>query len=241
LRVKEGAKIIIFHDDNFLMNRNRVIELMDKIIEYKFKIKLIIIGRVDFSDIGLYKKLREAGVIIIIYGIESLNQDVLDFYNKKTTVEKIIKAITIANKVGIIAGGNIIIGAPIEEMKHFKVNKRILRMIPLDFLSVHILHYVYPSPLWRDLFEKGLINDNEIVVAANEKISNFSKEELLKIQDDMIKSFYNDPVRIFRITYKLMRNVGAIYFFKVLKMFFSKSIYRSAEKFHGFVVKDIYK
>ncbi|MBL7075325.1 radical SAM protein [candidate division KSB1 bacterium] len=239
IRLEEEAEYIIFHDDNFLLRRNRVIELMDEIIENKFNLKIAIVGRVDLADYVLYKKLKEAGVIIIIYGIESANQDVLDFYNKKTTVEKTKKAIAIANKVGIITYGNIIIGAPIEKKRHFEVNKKFLKEVPLDFLNVHILQYACPSALWNDLYKKGLINENEIVVTANKKLSNFSKEELMKVQDELIKSFYNNPKRILRLTYKISRNFGVSFIFKLLNMFFSKTIYRSAEKFHDFVVKDV--
>ncbi len=239
MRVEERAEYIIFHDDNFFMRRDRVIELMDKIIENKFNLKIAVVGRVDLADYYLYKKLKKAGVIIIIYGIESANQDILDFYNKKTTVDKIKNAITIANKVGIIIYGNIIIGAPIEKNKHFEVNKKFLKEVPLDFLNVHILHYAYPSPLWKDAYKKGLLDENEIVVAANEKLSNLSREELIKIQNELIKSFYNNPKRILRLIYKLSRNLRISFIFKFLKLFYSKTIYRSAEKFHDSVVKDV--
>jgi anaerobic magnesium-protoporphyrin IX monomethyl ester cyclase len=239
MRVEDGARYIVFYDDNFLLNKDRTIELMDEIIRNKFNLKIAIIGRTDLADYNLYKKLKEAGVILMIIGIESANQDVLDFYNKKTTVEKIKRAIIIANKVGIITFGNIIIGAPLEKKDHFYTNKKFLQEVPLDFLSVHILHYTYPSPLWNDAYKKNLITENDIVVAADKKLSNFSKEELIKAQDELIKSFYNNPKRILRLAYKLSRNLGVRFILKLLKLFNSKTIYRTPENFHDYGVKDV--
>jgi radical SAM superfamily enzyme YgiQ (UPF0313 family) len=57
---------------------------MDKLIENNNKIDIYIQGaRVDSSNNVLYKKMKKAGVKYIEYGIESGNQDVLDYYNKK--------------------------------------------------------------------------------------------------------------------------------------------------------------
>lgn len=239
IREEEGAKYIIFYDDNFLIRRERVIELMDKIIEHKINLKIAIQGRIDLADFVLYKKLKEAGVAVLIFGIESGNQDVLDFYNKKTTVEKIKRAIHLANKVGILTFGNFIIGAPIEKDRHFEVNREFFKEVPLDFLSIHILHYICPSQLWKDIYKEGFIEENDIVVAADERLSNFSNEDLVKVQDELVRSFYNNPKRIVRLMYKLSRNFGMSFILRLFKSFLSRSIYRTAEKFHDFDIENV--
>lgn len=239
MRVEEGARYIIFYDDNFLMRREHVIEIMDKIIENKINLKITIQGRVDLADLDLYKKLKEAGVIIMLYGIESANQDVLDYYNKKTTVEKAKRAITLANQVGIITFGNIIIGAPLEERKHFEINKKFLKEVPLDLLSVHILQYIYPLRIWTEAYEKGLIGRDEIVVAADERLSHFSHEELRKMEIELVKSFYNNPQRILRIARKFWKNLGIKFIWTLFRLYLGRKIYRTAEKFHGIGLKNI--
>jgi len=239
IREEEGARYLIFYDDNFLMRRRRVVEIMDKIIENKINLKIAIQGRVDLADLDLFKKMKEAGVIIMLYGIESANQDVLDFYNKKTTVEKAKKAINLANKVGIITFGNMIIGAPMERKNHFEINKKFLKEVPLDLLSVHILHYIYPLRIWTEAYEKGLIGRDEIVVAADERLSHFSYDELRKMELELVKSFYNNPQRILRIARKLWKNLGTKYIWTLFRMYLGRKIYRTAEKFHGVGLKNI--
>ena len=112
--------ILVFCDDNFLLHTKRANAIFDYIIKRKLNIKIIIQGRVDMIDYSLALKMKQANVIMLIFGIESVNQDVLDFYNKKTTIEKIKQVIEIVNNVGIITISGLIIGAPIEEMKHFE-------------------------------------------------------------------------------------------------------------------------
>jgi radical SAM superfamily enzyme YgiQ (UPF0313 family) len=239
MREEEGARYIIFYDDNFLMRRERVIEIMDKIIENKINLKIAIQGRVDLADLDLYKKLKEAGVVIMLYGIESANQDVLDFYNKKTTVENAKRAINVANQVGIITFGNMILGAPMEEKKHFEINKKFLKEVPLDLLSIHILHYIFPLRIWTEAYEKGLIGRDEIVVAADERLSHYSYDELRKMEVELVRSFYNNPQRVLRIARKLRKNLGIKFIWTLFRLYLGRKIYRTAEKFHGVGLKNI--
>jgi radical SAM superfamily enzyme YgiQ (UPF0313 family) len=238
MRVDAGTKYLAFYDDNFLLNKHRTMDLMDKIIENKIKLNIIVSGRADSADDDLYRKLREAGVFLIIFGIESANQDVLDFFNKKTTVKKTKEAIITANKVGIITLGNLIIGAPMEEKRHFEVNKKFFKEVPMDLLSMHILKYIYGSHIWNDAHQKGLIKKDEIAVEANETLSNFSTQELTKVQKELIKSFYNSPKRILRLIYKSLKIFGIGIVYMLLKMYISKAIYRTSDKFHRNVIKD---
>ena len=203
--VKKGFKYIVFCDDNFLLNKRRVHSIMDIIIKEKIKVKIIVQGRVDSADYKLYEKLRRAGVIMIMFGIESANQDVLDFYNKQVSVDKIRKAVKIANKVGLLTFGYFIIGAPMETYKHFESNKKLVNGIPLDFTLVSVLTYLIGTKLWDEAYEKGLIKEDEISVMANKKLSNFSYKELVDVRDKFVEDFYKSPRRILRIVYKVWR------------------------------------
>jgi len=214
--VKMGYKYIFFYDDNFLLNKKRVIKIMNMIIQENLKIKMVIQGRVDSADYNLYKKLKEAGVIMIVFGIESANQDVLDFYNKQTTVEKMRSTINLVNKVGILSFGHLIIGAPFETKEHFENDKKFVNSINLDFIQVKELGYYYGSKLWEDAYNRGLIKKGEIFITPNKNLSNFSYEELLDIKKKFYHDFYNNPVRLLRIFYKLVRVGEFSLFFKGL-------------------------
>jgi radical SAM superfamily enzyme YgiQ (UPF0313 family) len=212
---------------------------MDKIISKKFNIKIGFQTRVDVADWALFKKLKEAGVILLAFGIESANQDVLDFYEKRTKVEKIKEAIVLANKAGIMTYGNIIIGAPIETNDHIESNEKFLREVPLDFIGVHVLNHIYGSPLWQEAYEKGMISKNEIIVPADERLSNFSYENLIELQNRITKTFYKNPKRIIRLIYKIIKVFGMSYILKVIYMYFSKAIYLPSHRSSGEVIKEV--
>jgi radical SAM superfamily enzyme YgiQ (UPF0313 family) len=211
--VKQGYKYIAFGDDNFLLNKNRVHEIMDRIILEKINIKMAVQGRVDSADFNLFQKMRKAGVIAIFFGIESANQDVLDFYNKKTTVEQGIEAIKTANQAGLITVGFFIIGAPFETDKHIKQNLEYFNNVPLDLISCYDLTYVVGTQLWKNAVKKGIIEKSELFVRADKKTSNYSSEEISEIKNDFIKRFYKNPRRLLRIQSKALRlgELGLIY------------------------------
>jgi anaerobic magnesium-protoporphyrin IX monomethyl ester cyclase len=238
-RVAEGAKHLVFYDDNLLLQKQKVLEIMNRIIDNKIRLHIAIQGRVDRVDSELVEKSKEAGVIIMIFGIESSNQDVLDFYEKATTVEQAKRAVTLAHKVGLITIGTFIIGAPMEDHRHFEVNKKFFKEVPLDFASVHILDYVCGSPLWDEARRRGLIGKDEIHVAADKRLSHFTTEELTKIRNDLIHSFYRNPKRIFRLARKLTWILGPSYIFKLMKMFLGGTIFRSSNTFHGAIARDV--
>ncbi|MDH4196927.1 MAG: B12-binding domain-containing radical SAM protein [Candidatus Aminicenantes bacterium] len=238
-RVEEGAKYIVFFDDNFLLRRTRTVQIMDEIIKRRFPVRFAIQGRVDLADDDLYGKFKKAGVIIMIFGVESANQDVLDFYKKDTTVQNIRRAITLADQWGLITFGTLIVGAPMENYGHFEADKQFFREVPLDVASIHILNYCCGSSLWADACEKGLIDRREIHVAADKRLSNFSTEELAGVQKELIRAFYNDPKRILRLLHKLAGALGARFVFKLMKMYLRRTVYRSSDTFHGAAAKNV--
>ena len=142
---------------------------------------------------------------IILFGIESANQDVLDFYHKQVTVQQIREAVRMCNQMGMLSYGWFIVGAPMETREHFENDLRLANETRLDFAYYNILGYREGSELWEDACRRGLIEENETIVWANEKLSNFTYEELRAIRAEMTRRFYLNPARLLRIVYKTWR------------------------------------
>jgi anaerobic magnesium-protoporphyrin IX monomethyl ester cyclase len=204
LRVQRGYRMLVICDDNFMMSKARTHAILDGIIARRFGVRMIVQGRVDMADAELYRKMRRAGVLAVIFGIESANPDVLRFYNKRTTVDAIRQAVTLADEAGLITVGSFIIGAPIETLEHFRRDRVLAERIPLDFLNVNVLSYFYGSGIWKDARAKGLLEEGDLFVLANEKLSSFTQEELEAEERDWLGEFYHNPRRIARILYKMV-------------------------------------
>lgn len=97
------VKEIVFEDDTFTINKNRVTEICNMMIAKGInkKIRWLCNARVnlDYDTMVLMKK---AGCHLIIPGIESVNQQILNNIRKGTTVEQIEKYIANARKAGLM-------------------------------------------------------------------------------------------------------------------------------------------
>jgi anaerobic magnesium-protoporphyrin IX monomethyl ester cyclase len=202
---KRNYEFVVFLDDNFLIDKERVNKLIDRIIKEKIKLKIIVQGRVDSADPEFYKKLRKAGVVIIMFGIENPNQDVLDFYKKGTSIEQIKKAVFQADRAGIINLGFLILGSPLEKKEHFEKLKKFVKEAPLDFIKVTILIYSEGSELWEKSVKAKKIKRNEIAVYANENLSNYTFEQWKDMRGELIKTFYNRPAWFTRAFFKCLK------------------------------------
>ena len=90
---EEGYETVMFVDDNFMALRKRTIKMLDGLIKADLGMEFIAQGRVDGVDDEVFTKMRKAGIRVLLLGIESGNQEVLDFYRKKTTLAQIEKCV----------------------------------------------------------------------------------------------------------------------------------------------------
>lgn len=202
--VARGYRYIVFYDDNFLLNAKRAMRIMERIIEENIKIKIAVQGRADSSSEALYRVMRKAGVGLVLFGVESGNQDVLDFYNKGTTLEKIRTAVTLANRAGMATWAWLMIGAPMETREHFENTLRFVDDLKFDIIVVSLLRYEKGTRLWEDAVRRGLIGRDQNYVDANERLALFSEKELEEIVGSMARRFYRNPRRILRFIYKVL-------------------------------------
>jgi len=192
----QGFDSVVFADDNFLAQKKKVGKVMDFVIKKKLGLKFWIINsRVDSADMELYEKLRDAGVEAINYGIESGNQDVLNYYNKTITTDQARYAVNLSCKMGFFVSANFIIGAAIETREHIENTIRFARSLPLDNAFFYTLGYLHGSSLWKEAVKAGKIRSNEFWVDADCKrgLGNFTGEELQRLSVRASNKFYLNP------------------------------------------------
>jgi len=127
--------------------------------------------------------------------LESGSQKILDFYNKKLSVEQSRKAIQLSKEMGFFIQANFMIGAPIETRESIEETINFAKSIPADIAIFYLFTYTYKSELWNDALKNGLINKDEYRVAPdkNRGIGNFSYDELLNFINLAYRSFYLNP------------------------------------------------
>ena len=138
-----GIRDIQFEDDNFMLFRKRFLKICEMLKKEKLKITWSCQARVDMVDFEILKKMKEAGCWMILYGVESGSQKVLDLMRKGISKEKIEKAIDITHKAEILCKGFFITGFLNEDGSSLKETYEFIKKNRLDDIS---LHYFTPFP-----------------------------------------------------------------------------------------------
>ena len=221
---KQGYKIVAFEDDSFLADKKHAIQLFQGIIDEKIKMKFIATAvRVDSADEKLFNLMKKAGVTHLQFGLESGNQEILDFYNKKTDLKKIRNAILLSNKMGFFTIGTFILGAPIETEKHFKKTINFAKSLSLDSVSFLPLKYIAGSELWCKAVQEGKISEYEYIIYANSKrnLGLYTYEELISICNKAHRKFYMRLSFILKLLIKSLRNDDFGFLQSYITLFFS--------------------
>jgi radical SAM superfamily enzyme YgiQ (UPF0313 family) len=136
----EGYKQFIFVDDNFTANPKNVIKLCREMRKEKLDMEWTCEGRVDNASYEMFWEIAKAGCRILYFGIESANQRILDYYNKRITPEKSRTAVKTARKAGAdVLVGSFIVGAPDETRAEIQNTIRFANTIPIDIPQFNIL------------------------------------------------------------------------------------------------------
>jgi len=157
-----GYKQFLFVDDSFTINRKRVIEICRLMRKEKIDLDWICEGRVDYCSYDVMKEMVKAGCKIIYFGIESANQRILDYYNKRITPQQSAKAVETTRKAGMDAIiGSFIVGAPTETREEIENTLRFAREIPIDFPQFNILGVFPGMDIWEEFKAKGVLKEEE--------------------------------------------------------------------------------
>ena len=196
-------------DDNFLADKRRAHTIMDSLIADGTDIDILIAGaRVDSAEPSLYSKMKKANVKYVEFGIESRNQNVLDYYNKGVTLNQIRDAVKLSRKMDFITVGNFILGAPMETKKHIKQTMKFASSLPLDIALFYPLMYTYGSDLWNEAVQNNNINDDDdysVITDSEKGLGYFTGEEVMEMCHKSVKKFYMRPKYFFSQIYRSVK------------------------------------
>ncbi len=153
-------KVIFFYDDNMAASRKRLKQLLTMMIEQDLVIPWSTQVRTDVvRDPELLDLMRRSGCNIVYLGLESVNQDTLDKFEKAQTVEEIEHAIKVLHEYGIKTHGMFVLGADtdtvqtIRDTVDFAINNRI------DTIMLNILTPLPGTAQFNELNDDGRIFD----------------------------------------------------------------------------------
>ncbi len=188
-------KYVWFYDQVFTINRKRVIQFCNKIIEEKLKVNWFCDTRADLVDEELLKLMKKAGCIGIAYGIESGSQKILDNMNKSIKVSQAIKALEWTRKAGIPIQLNLILGYIGENKNTLKETAKFIRLTHPEILQISFLIAMRGTEFTELAIRKKWIVSNS---SENECISE------LQIDRDRYKPYQLNYQQVIKEFYKIL-------------------------------------
>ncbi|MBU1087809.1 MAG: B12-binding domain-containing radical SAM protein [Candidatus Omnitrophica bacterium] len=151
---KYNIREIEIFDPTFNVNKQRVVDICNGIIESGIDIDWACRARVDKMDEQMLRLMRQAGCKRILYGIESGDQEMLNRVNKGITLKQIRRAIDLTRKHKIKTLGFFLLGAPEETAASMRKTIDFSKKLKLDYAQ---FHQTVPKPqtyLYEQVMEK---------------------------------------------------------------------------------------
>lgn len=205
--VNLGINEFLIYDDTFSIDRQRVLNICDEIINKKLDIGWDIRVRVDTVDEEMLKRLKQAGCERIHYGVEAGTEKILKVLRKGITLDQAEYAFKLTKKIGISTLAYFMIGSPTETKEDILQTIEFAKKLNPDFVHITITTpfpetYIYKKGLEEKIIKKDFWR--EFALNPNENFQpqyfeeNLSYDELLELIDYAYKSFYTRPTYILK-------------------------------------------
>jgi anaerobic magnesium-protoporphyrin IX monomethyl ester cyclase len=189
-----GTRGIYFREDNFTLDRKRIIDICREIQRRGIKISWECSSRADLVDESLLKEMYRAGCRAIWYGIESGSTRTLDILNKQITIEQSREAVKLTRETGIKVGGSFIIGVPGETIEDIKLTLDLIKELHCEPTAYHYFYAIPVSRLYLEIKEKRMFDSayGDILFVKNDK---FDRDFLMKLITQSHNEIYGHKIK----------------------------------------------
>jgi anaerobic magnesium-protoporphyrin IX monomethyl ester cyclase len=155
---EERVRQVGFWDDTFTIGKRRVLELCNVITEAGLDFAWMCMSRVDTVDDEVLAALKRAGCYLVIYGVESGSQRVLERMGKKTTVEQARRAFEATARAGLEAAAFFMFGNLGEREEDMRATVELAKELDASFASFNIAT-PYPGTAFYEQVKEELGED----------------------------------------------------------------------------------
>jgi len=160
IQKKFGIIYFSIRDDNFTLNKKRVIEFCRLLNESGIYMMWNCQARVDTIDPEMLSAMKSCGLEHIQFGIESGSERILKLYEKSTSLEKIKRASEATRKSGVYLSFYLMAGMEGEDENDINRTISLLHeSLPHDSIVSPVAYYP-GTALYNNARKKGRINDS---------------------------------------------------------------------------------
>lgn len=151
-----GIKNIRFVDDIFTFKPERVMRICDLIIERGYDLNIWCYARVDTVNEAMLKKMKQAGIRWVCYGLEAGHERVREGVFKKLSGDKIKKGIEMTQAAGIYIIANFVFGLPDDDLQTMRSTLDMAKEYNFEYVNFYVAMAWPGSKLYEDALKKGM-------------------------------------------------------------------------------------
>ncbi len=195
------AREIVFFDETFTLSRDRVLAICEGMLERGYRTDFNIRTRADLLDDDILEALAEAGCASIHVGIEAGSDRIRNLMNKRLDLDKGVRALERARRLGMETRGYFMLGYPSETREEMEETIRAACDLPLDWASFTITSALPGTDIYTDARETGRYTEDYWREYSLQNFSgppgyastDFTDEELETILKRAYRRFYLRP------------------------------------------------
>lgn len=197
---------IKFLDELFVMGVNdklnkRMEDICDLLIERNYNLNIWVYARIDTVNEAILRKLKQAGVTWVCYGIEGGNKNIRDKVSKgQFDASRIERAVKMTYDAGLYIIGNFMFGLPNDTFASMRETLDLARKIKCEYANFYCTMAYPGSKLYEDAVLEGIelpedwmgysqYSPNALPMATRYLTS----AQVLKFRDDAFYEYFSDP------------------------------------------------
>ncbi len=197
---KYGYRAVIFFDDNFTLDPQRVDRFCQKLLKKGWDLAWFALSRVDtvVRNAKLVELMAKSGLRMLFLGFESASQEILDKYGKKLKAEEAFKAMDILRRNKVKVMGSFILGALDEKKEMIERTIRLAKKLNPYHVQFTMLT-PYPGTRLYEKVKGRLLTTNWSDFTGLTpviRLDNISSSELKALFKKAYLSFYLRPSRL---------------------------------------------
>jgi len=206
-----GIKEVFIYDDTFTIDRERVVEICEKMIERGLDLTFDVRARVNTVDPELLQLMRRAGCERIQYGVESAVPSVLEALNKDITPDQVRDAFKWSRDAGIDTLAYFILGSPTETRADIEKSIDFSCEIGADYTHFTIMMPLPATKLYQMALESGIVDPDVWLDFARAPSADFkppswteilTEQELTELLNKAYRRFYMRPGYLMKRVWK---------------------------------------
>jgi len=209
VRGRYGVDVFMFDDSTFTVNPDLVEGICREVLARRLKIKWGCMGRANLADERLYRIMKQAGCVLIFYGVESGDPDILKWLRKEITPDMVRRAVKVVKAVGIPVNTSFILGLPGETKETIERTIRFVLELDPDYATFS-LATPYPGTEFHDFAVAQHLDFSDWTKFAAARYADplyipkgLTAEEMKRSHRLAYRRFYMRPAYLWRSLFKI--------------------------------------